>query len=97
MEGQFGGARAFKTSFYSAFVWNMGGLKILFSKPNTTPFVNLDNSSTLKISDLFLANSSFHPIDHKYGLKLSSLLPLCYFSVAFVFGEDDILPLYFDV
>ena len=96
MVGQSGGARAFKTSHNSAFVWDMGSLVILFSKPNTTPFVSLDNSSTLTISDLFLAHSSFHPVDLKYRLKLSSLLPLCSFSVAFVVFEDYTLALCFD-
>ena len=67
----------------------MGGLVILFFKPNTTPFQGLDNSSTLAISGLFLALSSFYPIDLKYGLKLSSLLPLCSFSLPIaVVGED---------
>ena len=37
---------------------------------NTTPLVSLDNSSTLTISDLFVAHSCFHPIDPKNGLKL---------------------------
>ena len=32
------------------------------TQPNTTPLVNLDNPSTLTISDLFKAHSSFHLI-----------------------------------
>ena len=55
---------------------------------NTTPLVSLDNSSTLTISDLFVAHSCFHPIDPKNGLKLFFLLSLCSFSAAFAVGED---------
>ena len=75
----------------------MGGLVILFSKQNTTPFVSLDNLSTITISDFYAAHSSFHPIDLNNGLKLSPALPLCPFSVSFAVGEDDILAFYFDV
>ena len=91
MERQSGGARAFKMSHNSASVWDMSGLVILFSKPSTTPLMSLDNSSTLTVSDLFVAHSSFHPEDPKNGLKLFSLL-----SAAFVVGEDEILGFYFD-
>ena len=66
-----------------------------FSKSNTTPLVSLDNSSNLTISELFVAHYSFHPVDPKNGLKLSSLLSLCSFSDAFVVGEDEILAFYF--
>ena len=62
---------------------------------NTTPLVSLDNSSTLTISDLFVAHSCFHPIDPKNGLKLFFLLSLCSFSAAFVVGEGDILAFWF--
>ena len=55
---------------------------------NTTPLVSLDNSSTLKISDLFVAHSCFQPIDPKNGLKLFFLLSLRSFSAAFAVGED---------
>ena len=96
MEKSSGGARAFKMPHKSAFVWDMGGLVILFFKPNTTLFVSLDNLSILTISDLFVPHSFFHPIDPKNGLNLSSLLFLCSFSAAFVVGEDDILVFYFD-
>ena len=57
-------------------------------QPNTTPFVSLNNSSTLTISDLFVAHSCFHPIDPKNGLKLFFLLSLCSFSAAFAVSED---------
>ena len=57
---------------------------------NTTPlFVSLDDSSTLTISNLLLAHSFFCPIDPKNGLKLSFLLPLGFFALAFVVGECD--------
>ena len=62
---------------------------------NTIPLVSLDNSSTLTISDLFVAHSCFHPIDPKNGLKLFFLLSLCSFSAAFVVGEGDILAFWF--
>ena len=68
MEGQSRGARTFKTFHNSAFVWDMSDLVILFSNPNTSTFVSLNNSSTLTISDLFLAHSSVHAIDLKHGL-----------------------------
>ena len=55
---------------------------------NTTPLVSLDNSSTLTISDLFVAHSCFQPVDPKNGLKLFFLLSLCSFSAAFAVGED---------
>ena len=61
----------------------------------STPLVSLDNSSNLTISDLFVAHSSFHPIDPENGLKLSSLLTLCSFSAVFAVGEDNILAFYF--
>ena len=55
---------------------------------NTTPLVSLDNTSTLTISDLFVAHSCFQPIEPKNGLKLFFLLSLCSFSAAFAVGED---------
>ena len=59
--------------------------------------VSLDNSSTLTISDPFVAHSCFHPIDSKNGLKLFFLLSLCFFSAAFAVGEDEhILAFNFD-
>ena len=58
------------------------------NQTHTTPLVSLDNSSTLTISDLFVAHSCFHPIDPKNGLKLFFLLSLCSFSAAFAVGED---------
>ena len=50
---------------------------------NTTPLVSLDNSSTLTISDLFVAHSCFQPVDPKNGLKLFFLLSLCSFWAGF--------------
>ena len=47
---------------------------------NTPPLVSLDNSSTLTISDIFVAHSSFYPIDSKNELKLFFLLSLYSFS-----------------
>ena len=58
---------------------------------NTPPLVSLDNSSTLTISNIFVAHSSFYPIDTKNELKLFFLLSLCSFSAAFGVVEDDIL------
>ena len=51
-------------------------------QPNTnaTPLMSLDNSSTLTISDLFVAHSCFQPVDPKNGLKLFFLLSLCSLS-----------------
>ena len=58
---------------------------------NTPLFVIMDKSSALTILDLSQAHSFFHPIDPKNGLNLSPLLPLCYFTLAFVVGEGEIL------
>ena len=54
---------------------------------NTTPLVSLNDSSTLTISDLFVAHSCFHPIDPQNGLNLFFLLSLCSFSAASAVGE----------
>ena len=74
---------------------------ILIQKHNQTQtqlhLVSLENSSTLTISDPFVAHSCFHPIDSKNGLKLFFLLSLCFFSAAFAVGEDEhILAFNFD-
>ena len=61
----------------------------LFQNNTTALFVCLDDSSTLTISNLLLAHSFFRPINPKNGLKLSFLLSLCSYAVAFVVGEGD--------
>ena len=51
-----------------------------FFFPNQIPFVSLDKASTLTISDLFSAHSSFQTIDPQNGLKLFLLLSLCFLN-----------------
>ena len=53
--------------------------------------LSLDNSSTLTILDFLLSHSFSQQIDSKNGLKLTFLLPLCSFTLAFMVGEGDIL------
>ena len=73
-----------KTKF--GFVWFV--IPFVICDSNTPLFVIMDKSSALTILDLSQAHSFFHPIDPKNGLNLSLL---CYFTLAFVVGEGEIL------